>query len=299
MEKDLKLEEDAHISKASTSRWRGKQRGCSPLQAARAAWAGNPLAWMWDWTALNRANTTEAWKQNQISLLSHTEACNKANRRTASLAFLLKPTQEYDSNINASNDRWADTVIVSHLLKSISQMSKVEKELQTLYPESECVPWGTASRFDPCRKNLFLTSDRHIEKGGKTKRRKRYCWRVMGSILSITLTHRSLPGPGDVQVPCVPASRQKKQWNYSEKQEEEPISAKSMISRLQKDHFSMLGHFMQRQFFFPWCHWIFRYNQIPFPEKPLLHSPSQLGSLQELLQCHWQQWAHKDCVGNE
>jgi len=62
-------------------------------RAARAAWAGNPLAWMWDWTALNSANTTETWKRKQIFLLSHTEACSKADCQTSSLAFLLKPSR--------------------------------------------------------------------------------------------------------------------------------------------------------------------------------------------------------------
>jgi len=46
---------------------------------------------------------------------------------------------------------------------------KVEKELQT-YPESECVPGGLASTFDPHCENL--TSDQNMEKGGKTNSRK-------------------------------------------------------------------------------------------------------------------------------
>lgn len=71
---------------------KGEAKGLFSItrETARAAWAGDPLAWMWDWTAWNTASTTEAWKQKQISLPNHTETCNKVNCQTASLAFLLK-----------------------------------------------------------------------------------------------------------------------------------------------------------------------------------------------------------------
>lgn len=58
-------------------------------------------------------------------------------------------------------------------------MSKVEKELQNLYPEYECVPRGIASKFDPHRNKLLLTTDRNMEKKA-TQRRKRYCWEFWG-----------------------------------------------------------------------------------------------------------------------
>lgn len=71
---------------------KGEAKGLFSItrETARAVWAGDPCAWMWDWTALNTANTIQTWKQNQISLPNHTETWNKVNCKTASLAFLLK-----------------------------------------------------------------------------------------------------------------------------------------------------------------------------------------------------------------
>lgn len=92
LEKDLKPEKDAHVSKASASRGKGKQRGCSPLQEKLQEQLGQVIP-LWDWTVLNTASTRETWKQKQISLPNHIETCNKVNCQTASLAFLLKLTK--------------------------------------------------------------------------------------------------------------------------------------------------------------------------------------------------------------
>lgn len=92
LEKDLKPEGRCSCFESKRQQGKGEAKGLLSItrETARADWAGDPLAWMWDWTALSTASTIETWNQKQISFPNHSETCNKVNCQTASLAFLLQ-----------------------------------------------------------------------------------------------------------------------------------------------------------------------------------------------------------------